>query len=125
MTGATMPHGGVRLFRFLLIGTPGPVVSLILAAGIFLGWFPLALSGTMPITMSVSHGTADSLLIGVGSDTSVTRLSPTDSARSAAMVDITDGQLDDLCLWCGPTSPCWGAGAASRSRLRTRSGSVR
>lgn len=90
--------GGVRLWRFLIVTGPATLACLGVVAGIFLGWFPVSISGARPIAVGVTHGTADSLAMGAASDQSITDLETTQSSRGVALVDIADGRLDDLCL---------------------------
>lgn len=106
--------GGVRIWRFLLVTAPATVACLTVVAGIFLGWFPVSISAARPIAVGVTHGTADSLAMGAATDRSITGLETTRDGRGVALVDIGDGQLDDLCLLPRVYLPLLGRSASLR-----------
>ena len=90
--------GGIRPLRFLAVTGPAVTACLAVVAGIVLGYVPVAIAAARPIDLRTRAGTADELQLAIGTDRSVTGLASTDSARPVGLVDLRDGDLEDLCL---------------------------
>jgi len=91
------PVGGTRPLRFLVVAAPATGACLGLVAGIALGYVSVAFAAARPFDVATRHGDADSLYFALDTDSAITGLSMGDP-RSAALVEVTDGRLDDLCL---------------------------
>lgn len=94
-----MPHeSGLNWRRFLVVVGTGGASAIGIAVFIFLGVVPIAISGTLPITVHTSGGLADSAQLALDTDQGATGSSSGGSARAAAAIRVTNARLNDLCL---------------------------
>lgn len=90
--------GRILPLRFLMLAGPSTAGALVMAAGIFTGALEVKIASAEPIGIASTHGTAQNLVVGAGADTAATGTAVAGEYRGVALVHLTDGRLDDLCL---------------------------
>lgn len=92
--------GNLSVARFLMVAAPGTMAALTAIPAIAFGWLPMAIAAEHPIGIATSNGSASSMYLSSTTDQSLTHIRQNDE-RAAGLINITDGELSDLCL--GPT----------------------
>ena len=90
--------GGVRARRFAALVVPAAAAGLLLAPAIVLGWVSVSIASAAPIALRTTSGTAGAVFLSSSTDASITSLATGRGERGAVLLEVSDGDLGDLCL---------------------------
>jgi hypothetical protein len=100
-----MRLGGVRPTRFAVVTLPAAAAALLFLPAVVLGWVSVSIASAEPISIATSAGSASSVLITPSTDRSITSVRTSGGTRGVALLDVTDGELSDLCVVLRPRIP--------------------
>ena len=91
--------GGVRPRRFLALIVPSGLAAVGVGAAIILGYLSLQITAARPIAMGSSGGSADSVVMTLGTMATVVETDTYKKAHDAAAVlDVQGAEFDNLCM---------------------------